>query len=60
MLYGDFFMKKYLEDYILKNYKMIAVFLFVLVVGLVGGLIFFYLINENIKLQIIYTMCKTL
>ena len=60
MLYGDFFMKKYLEDYILRNYKMIAVFLFVLVVGLVGGLIFFNLINENIKLQIIDTMRKTL
>lgn len=60
MLYGDFFMKKYLEDYILKNYKMIAVFLFVLIVGLVGGLIFFNLINENIKLQIIDTMKKTL
>ena len=50
--------KKY--DYILKNYKMIAVFLFVLIVGLVGGLIFFNLINENIKLQIIDTMKKTL
>lgn len=60
LLYGDFFMKKYLKEYIYSNFNNIfTIFLFI-IIGLVVGIVVFHTSNETVKTDIINNAINTL
>ena len=60
MLYGDFFMKKYLKDYIYNNFKNIFTIFIFIAIGLVVGIFLFNISDESAKSQIIQSVRNTL
>lgn len=60
MLYGDFFMKKYLADYIRENSKMITIFLTCMLIGIVSGIIMYNFSSEEVKEELNGVIVSTL
>lgn len=57
MFYGDFYMKDYLRNYMEENSKSLKVLGIFIVIGILIGIIFFCLISQDAKQELL-NMCK--
>ena len=60
LLYGDFFMKKYLRNYVEDNINNIIMIFLCIIIGLVIGIIIFNTSDINTKDQLIKGVNETL
>ena len=60
MFYGDFFMKKYLINYIYDNKNKIKILCFIMLIGIFVGIIFFSILSNELKEDILKDFTNTL
>ena len=58
MFYGDLIMKKYLINYLRENGKMLKVIATFIIIGIIVGIVIYFIIPSQIKKEMIQ-LCKS-